>query len=111
MSPGVFSKWVVVLLHVQPEESWLIPQSWDLFGVSACETSMGQMGSRTSQSQPSPQLAGALKAFTPWTLHFPRMGEEREWLGRFSVVEASLSVRNTHHCASLALTGLSQMRL
>ena len=31
MSPGIFSKCVVVLLHVQPEESWLIPQSWGLF--------------------------------------------------------------------------------
>lgn len=31
MSSGVFSKWVVVLLHVQLEESRLIPLSWDLF--------------------------------------------------------------------------------
>ena len=72
---------------------------------------MGQMGSRASQSQLSPQLAGALKAFIPWILHSPQMAEKREWLGRFSVVEASLSVRNTHHCGSLALTCLTQMRL
>ena len=30
MSSGVFSKWAVVLLHVRPEESRLIPPSWGL---------------------------------------------------------------------------------
>ena len=49
--------------------------------------------------------------FCPWTLHFPLDGTRARWLGRFSVVEASLSVWNMHRCGSLALTGLSQMRL
>ena len=54
-------------------------------------------------------MTGALNAFVLGHFISPWMGQERD--GWFSVVEASLSVWNMHRCGSLALTGLSQMRL